>query len=84
VAGPGGEVQEERLARVGGPQVGDELDRPGGRTLWLSWYSAGANWCVSPPWKPYQRSKPRPSGQVTRDAAMLVSSSGDRCHLPTA
>ena len=56
----------------------------GGRTEWLSWYRAGTNWWVSPPWKPYQRSKPLASGQVARDAAMFVSSSGDRCHLPTA
>jgi hypothetical protein len=32
----------------------------------------------------YQRSNPRPGGQVAREAAMLVSFSGVRCHLPTA
>ena len=34
----------------------------GGLTAWLSWYSAGTNWWVSPPWNPYHRSKPRPEG----------------------
>jgi len=33
--------------------------------------------------KPYQRSKPRPLGQLRRGAARFISSVGQRCHLPT-
>ena len=56
-----------------GPRSGGSRPSPscGGGTEWLSWTSAGANWWVSPPKKPYQRSKPRPSGQRSRRAAQV-------------
>ena len=100
MAGPGGEVEEEGQLVVDGAQVAQELDGPVGQVgaevvpvarpnaagarRGCRGTAPGTNWCVSPPWKPYQRSKPRPSGHVARELAMLVSSSGLRCHFPTA
>ena len=100
VARAGGEIEEERLVRVDVAQVAHELDRAVGQVLGQvvavlvrppvarpgasRGAATGANWLVSPPKKPYQRSKPRPSGHVARDAPRCMSSSGVRCHLPTA
>ena len=99
VAGARAEVHEEAAVHVDRPQVGQLADGPvgqvrtqvvalgdgpGGMTEWLSWKSEGTNWWVSPPWNPYQRSNPRARGHEWRGAAMWVSSSGVRCHLPTA
>ena len=99
VARTGREIQEEALVGIDRAQVAEILDRAlgevfgevvspscgrGGATLWLSWNSVGTNWCVSPPWNPYQRWNPRPHGHEPRSAAMCVSSSGVKCHFPTA
>ena len=98
VAGAGGEVQEERLVRVDGAQVAEELDRAVGQVLGevvavLDRPRAGGRCgCRSRARERTGASRrrgsrtsgrsPRASGQVAREAAMLVSSSGDRCHLP--
>src|SRR6185436_10424403 len=51
--------------------------------MWLSYTRSGYHWFVSAPRKPYQRSKPRPVGQLRRVEAKFISSVGHRCHLPT-
>ena len=46
--------------------------------------SCGSHWLVSPPWNPYQYSKPSPVGQRVNGPIGVVSQSGVLCHLPQA
>src|SRR3954470_4949755 len=68
-----------RFSGGGSPSLGER----GWSTGWLSYTSSGYHWLVSAPRNPYQRSKPRPLGQLRLVEARFISSSGQRCHLPT-
>ena len=99
VRGAGGEIDEVRLVRrerllavdpgngvvnqVFG-QVIALLGRLGGSTANSLRNSCGSHWLVSPPWKPYQYSNPRPVGQCWNGPMGDVSQSGVLCHLPQA
>ena len=100
VARPGAEVEEEGLVDVDGPQVAEELDGLVGeigaqviaRPRRIA--AAGPSGCrgtgparTGASRRRGSRTTGRSPGRAAtsrRDAAMLVSSSGVRCHLPTA
>ena len=99
VARAGREVQEERLVGVDRPQVPEELDRPVGQVVgeviavldrrgrphrMVVVIERGHELVRLTAVEAVPAVDPRASGQVAREAAMLVSSSGDRCHFPTA